>query len=165
MTFVERTDDGRNIGLEQTHADDDGGKSEVEHCRASWNGEQEVSSCDEDAAPVHGASLTDQSIGDPTSGEREQEHGTRIETVDRAGGFAVHAETRVDVARCGHEEQHEQGAHAVIGEAFEEFGHEQGCKTPRVAEKGFFVRVVHAVSPDSVLRMRFIRRAITMPPS
>ena len=104
LTLVERADDGRDVGLEQTHADHDDRKTEIEHTGTRGHGEQEIPERDDEAAPVDCAALADQTVGDPAARQRKQEHGAGVETVDGTGGFAVHAESRIGVSGGRHQE-------------------------------------------------------------
>ncbi len=85
--------------------------------------EREVSERDDGPADQNGPGGAEPSIGDEAARNGQHIHGHRVVAVDH-GRFGDR-KPKAAVRRRGHHEQHEQGPHSVIGEAFPEFREEQ----------------------------------------
>ena len=127
--WVQFADDGADIRFQQAGAQHHQHQADVESgdCR---DGQGKVAEHDDDAAIPDGILGADHAVGDPAPRQRSQVHGCRVQPVNRGSGHVIHAQAAFS-DRCGHE-QHQQGPHAVIAEAFPHLGEEQGAKTGRM---------------------------------
>ena len=131
---IQIRDHGADIGLQQAHAEHDHHQAQVEAAGGAGCRQQRIAQGDEQAADQHGAARPDQPIGNPAAGKRDQIGSGRVHAVNGRGGFVVDSKTaRGD---GGDQEQHQHGAHAVVGESLPHLREEQRGEATRMPEKG-----------------------------
>ena len=144
--WVEVRHQRRDVRLEQADTQDDDDETEIEHRRIGGQPQAETAEGDEDAAVQHCLLGADQPVGDPAAGQRDDVDRGGVEPVDGGGRLVIETEA---AARDGvDQEQHQQGAHAVVAEAFPHLGEEQRGEAARMAEEARAGRVAHVSPPD-----------------
>ena len=131
---IQIRDHGADIGLQQSHAEHDHHQAQIKSTRTGGHRQQSVAERDADAADQHRLPRADQPIGNPAAGERHQIGSGRVQAIDGCSGFIVDAEAAGGDG--GHQEQHQHGAHAVVGESLPHLREEQRGEATRVPEKG-----------------------------
>ena len=127
---VEAADHRGDVGLEETGADGDEDEAGVER-RDVAEGHREVAGGDDNTADENGAAGADEIIGDEAAEDREQINAHRVGAVNGGGFFGIEGEATFGGGL--HHEEHEQGAHAVVGKALPHFGEEEGGEAAGVA--------------------------------
>ena len=120
---------GADIGLEEAGAERDEGKARVERLDGG-DCQREVPERDDGAADEHRAVGAEEAIGQEAAGNRQHVYGHRVVAVD-ARCFRG-AEAQATFRWRGDDEQHQQRAHAVVGEALPHLGEEERRKSQRL---------------------------------
>ena len=122
------------FGFNRPTPEDDDEQAEIERPGAQRGRQDGIPQRDSDAPDEHRVPRPDQPIRDPPAGQRGEIDARRVQPVDRRGGLVVDAEAAL--ADGGDQEQHQYGAHAVVGEPFPHLGEEQGGEAARMPQKG-----------------------------
>ena len=136
---VEAADDRARVRLQHADAHGDDQQARAERRDGRRDAEDQVTDRDEHAAGEDRVALAGQAVGDPAAGQRHQVDAGRVQSIDRRCGAVIQTEAALGHGRD--QEQHQQGTHAVIGEAFPHLGHRQhpdatGMSRRRVAGIG-----------------------------
>ncbi len=129
---VEPADHGADVWLEQPRADRDQRQSDVERALRR-HGQREMPQGDDAAADQHGVVRAEIAIGNVAAGNRQQVDGHRVVAVD-----ARRLDGRQPKAARRHrrdDEQRQQRAHAVVGEALPQLRKEQRRQATRLPGK------------------------------
>eukprot|EP01092_Planopodium_desertum_P010860 TRINITY_DN49050_c0_g5_i1.p1 TRINITY_DN49050_c0_g5~~TRINITY_DN49050_c0_g5_i1.p1 ORF type:complete len:645 (-),score=247.89 TRINITY_DN49050_c0_g5_i1:8-1942(-) len=136
LQAVQLADHGRDVGLEQTVADDDRGQAELEDVLLRQRDHEQADGHD-DRAGQDRALVTQYPVGHVTAEDRRGVHQRQVGAVDAAG---VAFTGGVAVVELGNDVQHQRPADAVERKALPELGHEQHPQRARVAHRGVEVR-------------------------
>ena len=126
---VEPAGHGADVGLEQAGAERDQRQPSVESLDRR-NRQREVSAGDDCSADQDRAIGPEVTVGDEAAGDRQHVDGHRVVAVDACRFHRAEAEP---AARDrGDDEQRQQGAHAVVGEALPHLGEEERRESQRL---------------------------------
>ena len=131
--WIEIGDNGADIRLEQTRAENDQGQAQVERGEPGHR-QRVMTGRDDHAADEHGPALPDQAVGDPPPWQSQHVDGERVQPVDRSRRGDRHAEAAVGHLHLLDHEEHEQRAHAVVAEALPHLGEKQRRQAARMSK-------------------------------
>ena len=127
---VEGADHGADVRLEEPGAERHQREAGVE-TGGGRNGEREMAEGDDGAAGENGAVGAEIAVGNEAARDRQHVYGHRVVAVDARGVERGKAQSAGRHRRD--DEQREQRAHAVIGEALPQLGEEQRREPARMA--------------------------------
>ena len=121
-----------DVRLQQADAEHDHQATEVEERGACRDRQQRVADEDQRGSPHDCTLSTEQAVGEPAAGQGHQVRRRGVEAVDRGGLAIVEPEA---AGRDGiDQEQDQDPAHPVIGEALPHLRHEERGESPRMPE-------------------------------
>ena len=132
VSRIEVSDDGADVGFQQTGAQGHQGQPHVER-DLGRNRQRIVAGGDDDASHQDGAALADEPVRHPSSGESQRVDSEGIQTVDRARLGLAHAHPSPGAVD---HEQDQEGPHSVVAETLPHLGEEQGREPSGMTEKG-----------------------------